>query len=168
MWPWGIAYRDLWLLFRLWGVPLGRAGYLSVQLGMAGIFAAGCVAGRRLGWTRKVLLAMVWALGAAWMMLCGPATESCTYIVLAPALTWALVAEAGKGLAPAYLAAYGLLLGGVVAGLLPHTSHLHSYGMQPLGALFFLGGALAGAGRRIVGPAGQRGLEVGMAAPRAA
>ena len=149
MWPWELAYRDLWLLIRLWALPVSRGGYLMMQLGLAGVCALVVLAARRLGWTRKSLLAIVWALGAGWMMLCGPATESCTYIVLAPALTWALVASAlprptlGRMVLP--LAAYGLLLAGVCAGLAPRTSNVHAYGMQPLAALLFLAGSLAGA-----------------------
>jgi hypothetical protein len=149
LWPWSIAYRDLWLLLRLWAVPVGRVGYLAIQLGMAAACAAVVLAARRLGWTRKRLLAIVWSLGAGWMMLCGPATESCTYIVLAPALTWAVVASIVPRPAPGRmalpLAAYGLLLLSVAAGLLPRTGTVHAYGMQPLAALLFFAGSLGGA-----------------------
>src|SRR5207249_4051656 len=37
------------------------------------------------------LLAVLTVLGTGWMMLCGPATETCTYIMVAPALAWTAV-----------------------------------------------------------------------------
>ena len=40
---------------------------------------------------QRELLTAVVALAACWMMLLGPATESCTYILLAPTLAWAVL-----------------------------------------------------------------------------
>ena len=50
------------------------------------------------------------------------------------------------------LVAYGLLLTGVAAGLLPRTANMHAYGMQPLAALLFFAGSLYGAGAQLVRP----------------
>jgi hypothetical protein len=38
-----------------------------------------------------VLITVVLALGAAWLMLLGPAVEAPTYVFLAPLLAWAVV-----------------------------------------------------------------------------
>jgi hypothetical protein len=147
MWPWTLAYRDLWLLIRLCGLPISHGGYLAIQVGLGSVCALVVLTARRMGWTRNSLLAIVWTLGAGWMMLCGPATESCTYIVLAPALTWALVASTmprptvGRMTVP--LAAYLLLLASVTAGILPQTSSVHGLGIQPFAALLFFSGSLA-------------------------
>jgi hypothetical protein len=139
------GYRDLWLLVRLSGAPLSPAGYMAVQLILAAACAAVCVAGRRLGWTRRPLLALAGGLGACWMVLCGPATESCTYVLLAPVLAWALV-EARRRPSPARLAlplaAAALLAAGLLAGLSPQVRALHALGMQPLAALLLFAAVL--------------------------
>src|SRR5579875_1567613 len=87
-WPLHMAYRDLWLLIRLFHVPLTPRGYLGVQLASAAGCAALCLAARLRGWPRRDVLAVILVLGTCWMTLCGPATESSTYILLAPALAW--------------------------------------------------------------------------------
>src|SRR5262249_17144648 len=58
-----------------------------------------CLAGRWRSWPRRTLLLVVLTLGSCWMILCGPATESCTYVLLAPVLAWGLVGG-GPALAP--------------------------------------------------------------------
>ncbi len=147
MWPFSIAYRDLWLLFRLVGAPLSPRVYLGLQVGLGLICAVVCFTACKLGWTRRPLLAIVSSLGACWMMLCGPATESCTYVLLAPALAWSLLGACYPRVSPWRLVApassSALLLAGVFAGLIANTSGIHGYGMQPLAALFLLIGTLA-------------------------
>jgi hypothetical protein len=49
------------------------------------------LAGRFAGWPQRQLLTMVLGLAGCWMVLCGPATESCTYILVAPTLAWAVL-----------------------------------------------------------------------------
>src|SRR5262249_51258876 len=90
-WPLAISYRDVWLLCRLWQVPLTLRGYLVIQLLAAAGVAALCLAGRWVGWPKRRLLTALLLLGTCWMTVFGPATESCTYILLAPALAWALL-----------------------------------------------------------------------------
>jgi hypothetical protein len=95
------AYRDLWLLFRLVGLPLSRQAYHTVQLLVAGMVAALCWWKARQGAEQRVVLNTILGLAACWMTLCGPATESCTYILLAPSLAWALLEVWHKPEAPA-------------------------------------------------------------------
>jgi hypothetical protein len=138
-WPVHVAYRDLWLLFRVTGSPVGPRLYLLMQIAAGAGCAALVVAGRLRGWAQREVLVAAFALGTCWMTLCGPATESCTYILLAPALAWALVdAHAGgwpRGLRSLPAAAATLLLAGILAGLFPGTANFHARGPQPLGAL---------------------------------
>jgi len=83
-------------------------------------------------------------LGCCWMVLLGPATESCTYILLAPALAWSLLETART---PRARWSFGLvaLAAGVlwtccVAGWFPFGKALRAVGLQPLGGLLLLAG----------------------------
>jgi hypothetical protein len=157
-WPDHMAYRDLWLLCRVWNVPLSASAYQAVQA----LTAAGCAAmvalARRRGWPERRVLEVVLVLGCCWMMACGPATESSTYVLLAPALAWWLVrARREGGLAPALLAqqAAGLLFLCVLVGLSPSGVRFHALALHPLAVLLLAASYLAGLAR-------------GLAAPRAA
>jgi hypothetical protein len=88
----------------------------------------------------------VLTLGSAWMMLLGPATESCTYVVLAPALGWWLVWAHAEGgvLARQALSQSAWLLGlCVLAGLSPNVTRFHGLGLHPLATLLFTAAAAA-------------------------
>ena len=86
-----IAPRDLWLLLRFAHIPVTEAIYRVIQLGSAAAIAFLCFWGRWKNWPRERLIAAAFSLGCVWMLLCGPATESVTYIMLAPALIFALL-----------------------------------------------------------------------------
>jgi hypothetical protein len=138
-WPPHMAYRDLWLLFRVAAVPVGPRGYQAIQALSGVACAAICVAGRLRNWEPARVLTAVLVLGTCWMTLCGPATESSTYVLLAPALAWGMLAaraEKWTGLVrwlPG--AAAGLLLVSFLAGVSPRARDLHALGPQPLAAL---------------------------------
>jgi hypothetical protein len=83
--------RDLWLIIRLAHIPIGLLGYRVVQLFLAGGAALVCLAARWAGWPQRRLLTMLFSLAGCWMVLCGPASESCTYILVAPILAWAVL-----------------------------------------------------------------------------
>ena len=147
-WPLHMAYRDLWLLFRVLHVPITPAAYQIVQIAGGGACAVVCMLGRWRGQPVRQVLATVLALGSCWMILLGPATESATYILLAPALAWSLVAER-MGVAKVHVfAGSGLLLACLLAGLFRGAADFHGRGIHPLGALFFAAGSLIGALRR--------------------
>jgi hypothetical protein len=138
-WPPHMAYRDLWLLIRLFHVPLTPLGYLGVQLASAAGCAALCLAARLRGWPRREVLAVILVLGSCWMTLCGPATESSTYVLLAPAMAW-LVLRAEIERWPWLLGlmtrmALVLFLFCVVRGLWPGVNRIHALGLQPQAAL---------------------------------
>jgi alpha-1,2-mannosyltransferase len=92
------AYRDLWLLVRLY-VPnltleqrhILRAVYMAAQVSAGGGIAVLCWRRQRSGWLPKPLLTATLGLAVAWMMLLGPATESSSFVLLAPSLAWSLV-----------------------------------------------------------------------------
>ncbi|HEY7328675.1 MAG TPA: glycosyltransferase family 87 protein [Gemmataceae bacterium] len=138
-WPVHMAYRDLWLLIRLFHLPLTPLGYLGVQLASAAGCAILCLVARLRGWPRRDLLAVILVLGTCWMTLCGPATESSTYVLLAPALAWT-VQRAENEHWPWLLGlmtrmALVLFLFCVVRGLWPGVNRIHALGLQPQAAL---------------------------------
>jgi hypothetical protein len=83
--------RDLWTLLYACGIELNLRLYFFVQILGGGAIAALCVFGRWKGWGTDRLLTAVLALVSCWMLLLGPATESATYIILAPAISFAAV-----------------------------------------------------------------------------
>jgi hypothetical protein len=138
-WPLETSYRDMWLLCRLWHLPLGLGGYRVVQLGAAALAAGLCLAGRRAGWPAGRLLPLLFVLGSCWMMLFGPATESSTYCLFAAPLAWAAL-DAFAGRRPAWVrggvaVSYGLVAGAFVAGWFPFAPRIYTLGPHPLGAL---------------------------------
>jgi hypothetical protein len=158
-WPPHMAYRDLWLLIRLFHVPLTPRGYMGVQLVAGAGCALVCVAARLRGWPGRDVLAAILALGTCWMTLCGPATESSTYILLAPALAAALLnAECDHWpwlAAWMVRVAFLLFMICVIRGLWPGVNRIHALGLQPQGALLLslayvavLARALAASGRQ--------------------
>jgi hypothetical protein len=120
---------------------------------LLGLAAGAGVLGMSLWWARRLadpraLLTRVLMLFAVWAVLFGPATESCSYVVLAPAVAWALVeafqrpgAWGGKALLLLSLFLMGPSVTDFVGKQLRH--HAYLYGTQPLGALLFLGYLLA-------------------------
>ncbi|HTU92174.1 MAG TPA: glycosyltransferase 87 family protein [Gemmataceae bacterium] len=138
-WPLHMAYRDLWLLIRLFHVPMSPRGYLVVQLLSAAACAALCLALRLRGSLRRDVLAAILVLGTSWMTLCGPATESSTYVLLAPTLAW-MVQRAESERWPRLLGlmtrmAFILFLFCVVRGLWSGINRIHALGLQPQAAL---------------------------------
>ena len=125
---------------------------------------------------RLLIFLAALALGTCWMTLVGPATESCTYILLAPVLAWAVLSATrqpwrswGAGTAEPWpmavrwmpAAAWWLFLACVLAGLGPWTNRVHALGLHPLAALLLTmscvvailrAAAAAGPGRRTSKP----------------
>ncbi|HEV3257782.1 MAG TPA: glycosyltransferase family 87 protein [Gemmataceae bacterium] len=146
-WPAAQTYRDLRLLCRVWLVPLSAQAYLAVQVFMGGAMAALCLAARRVRWPTRRLLTLVLALGCCWMTVLGPATESSTYILLAPSLCWAILEAWGEPrlqwarVVP--LMSYGLFVLAQTALWFPRGSEVGKYGPQPMAAVLLLGSVVA-------------------------
>jgi hypothetical protein len=139
-WPTELAYRDLRLLLRVWGLPVGGAAYTALRLTSAALVAALCLAGRR--WPMRRRLNSALNLGLCWVLLCGPATEGATYQLMGPALAWALLdtwrrcRPFAQAVALASAASFWLALG---ANLFPFASRVHALGLHPLSALLLFG-----------------------------
>jgi hypothetical protein len=149
--PLELTYRDLQLLSRLSFGPMGPRLYLAVQLLAGAGMAVLCLVGRLASWPERKLLTLLVGLGCCWMTVFGPATESCTYVLLAPTLAWSLLA-AWLGERPRWLRAwlvgsYGLLVASYVSCWFPSEYRLHTWGLQPLAGLLLLVCLLADAFR---------------------
>ena len=86
-----IAPRDLWMLLRVFRIELDLRVYFVVQVLGGGAIAALCMYGRWRDWSTDRLLTALFCLVCCWMLLLGPSPESSTYIILAPAISLAMV-----------------------------------------------------------------------------
>jgi hypothetical protein len=154
-WPLEATYRDLRLLFRLCLTPLSANAYRLIQLVAAAIIALICAvkSGNLLQGRREEqrpangdmqecdALLFLFALASCWMTVLGSATESCTYILLGPALAVVVVQAWLEG-RPRWertilAVSYGLLLIAQLSSWFPFGTQFHSYGPQPAGGLLF-------------------------------
>jgi hypothetical protein len=140
------TYRDVRLLLRKGGITISDGSFLALQLGCGAGILSVCWLGRQSGWSRRQLLVTALDLGCCWMVLVGPATESCTYMLLAPSLAWS-VFEAWQ--LPRNYSSLGflmlgsaLLLACSIACWFPGGRFVGSVGLHPLGGLFILAGFL--------------------------
>jgi hypothetical protein len=175
-WPIEKLPLDLWFLIHwVWHLPIPPKVYSLIQLGSAGALALFCAVQTLRGWAKNRILIGLFCLVSIWMTLCGPATESYTYLILAPAIVLALV-QAFDGHQPAPLrilvsAAYILQLLAVTrASFLPHFKPFWALSVLPFSALLFLAYALLWLfnnslwlveGARIAGSADRRVGETG-------
>jgi hypothetical protein len=88
------APQDLWRALKLTG--MSELVYHAIQAasGLALVWLA--LTGRRHRWTEERLISSLFLLGSTWLVLFGPATESATYLLLAPALVFAALAAVGE------------------------------------------------------------------------
>jgi Glycosyltransferase family 87 len=140
--------RDLWTLLYACGIELNLRLYFLVQILGGAAIAALCVFGRWRQWTTDRLLTAVFTLVSCWMLLLGPATESATYIILAPAICLATV-EAFSRPFPRWMrvlavSAISILIGGAAfiawAG---RRRDLYSMSIQQFGTILFVIFAIA-------------------------
>src|SRR5262249_35769321 len=89
--------RSLDHLLAAYRFPISPRTYNLLEVvGGAGVLGVCLAWARRLG-DPRALLTRVSLLFAAWVGLLGPATETCTFVILGPAIGWAVVeAFAGK------------------------------------------------------------------------
>ena len=84
-------YRDFRAVWRVYVAPMSMRQYMIVQLTVAAIIAVICLIGRSQHRPMHQRLTMLLSLACCWMTVFGPATESATYILLAPIVAWMLV-----------------------------------------------------------------------------
>jgi hypothetical protein len=140
--------RNIFQIFAALHLPVSRNLQLLLQAGSGAAIAVLAVLGRfRFRWSETRVLLAIFCLVDAWMLLFGPATESATYVMLAPAVVLALAQSLGQPL-PRRMA---WLAGAALAVLLSGTA-INSFlrlgktplvmSVQPAGALLFAGFAV--------------------------
>jgi hypothetical protein len=135
-WPTGAAYRDLRLLCRVCGLAVTAETYTALRLGGAALVAGVCWAGRR--WPVRQRLASMLHLGLCWVLLCGPATESPTYLLLGPVMGWAMIdvwRHGGPIARAAILASAAAAWAAIGANLFRWAADVHALAPQPFSAL---------------------------------
>ena len=136
-------YRDLRLLCQAWHIPLSPIAYQLIQLLAAATIAACCLAARLARWHERRLLTMLCSLACCWMTLLGPATESSTYILLAPTLAWSLLdawlQPLSRWIRTGLVITFGLFLLTQTAVWFPGAArHVRALGLHPLAALLLV------------------------------
>jgi hypothetical protein len=132
------AFRDFWLILRVLRVPIDPRGWTVLQC-LAGLaLAAWLWLEKRRGATAERLDYLLLALGTCWMLLFGPATESATYVILAPSLSLAFLRWRGTKYLAGAIACYALL---IASQMLSSWGHQHqnayTHLVQPVGTLIF-------------------------------
>jgi hypothetical protein len=124
------APRDWTIITRSW------LGWVPGSTVARGVSAVAGLAFAAVVWrTRRLLTAF--ALGSVWMTLFGPATESQTYTLVAPALATTILTARGWAKALA-VAAWWLFTLQVVRDAFPQGWHLAVLGPQPMGAAILM------------------------------
>lgn len=135
------SYRDFHLLLRLAGLSMSPASYRALQLAIAAGIAAIIVRGRE-RFSRPEMLGAILDLSCGWMTLLGPATESCTYTLLAPTLAltgWQAMRPGRSGWTRGlFVAIVALIIGGMTATALPGGKSF-AFFASPLAALLLFG-----------------------------
>ena len=159
-----LAYRDFYLLTRWVGHPPPPEIYQGLQLLTAALVAAMCVLGRWVGWSKQYLVHSLMLLGCCWLIVFGPATESCTYILLAPGMAWALVdafaSPSSIGTRVVLTLVFGLCMTNSIANWFPDAREW-CFPLQPLAARTVLSGTWLAC----VGRLGTRQADCGGAGP---
>jgi hypothetical protein len=149
-WALDEAYRDLRLVCRVWLRPLSPKTYRAVQVATGAIIAAVCLARRRTLASQGRFLTLLLSLACCWMTVFGFATESCTYLLLAPALAWAVleswVQPTRWQWRALLLASYGLFLATQLVIAIGGGRHWSNWGPQPVAGLMLFGCLMAAAG----------------------
>ncbi len=139
-----IAPRDLWMVLKMLHVPVPERAYMAFQALSGAAIAVLAVLGRfRWRWPEERVLMAIFSPVSTWMLLCGPATESATYVMLAPAVVFALVESLESRFPPwmrgIIISAYVVLLLGLgINSFLGLKKSIYVMSVQPVGALLFV------------------------------
>jgi len=135
--------RDLWTLLYACGIELNLRLYFFIQISGGACIAALVFFGRLKKWGTDRQLTMIFTLTSCWMLLLGPATESATYIMLAPAISLAAV-EAFSRPFPRWMRALAataltILIGGAAfISFAGRRRDLWSMSIQQIGTVLFV------------------------------
>jgi hypothetical protein len=160
-WCLDLWYRDVRFLCKIWWEPLAPRTYQFLQVGAAAALAGLCLAGRWAGWSRARLTTSALGLSCCWMLVLGPCTEGCTYILLAPALVWAIVETNSSARSYLYrallLLSYAALLSVFVATLFPWNRAFQNLAPHPFAGVVLFAALLGETLRQLVRPSDLRG-----------
>jgi hypothetical protein len=143
-WPTEKLPLDLWFVVHwVLHLPIPQKVYSLIQLGSAAALALLCALGTWKKWQTERVLIGLFCLSAIWMTLCGPATESYTYMLLAApailALLQSLHSKQAFWIRFWVLASVALQFLAVArASFLPHFKPFWILAAQPISALLFL------------------------------
>jgi hypothetical protein len=143
------VFRDVMLFARVWLSPISRSTYQVLQLVVGAAIAIVCWRQSRIDPSKSRLMATVLVLCSGWMMAFGPATEGTTYIIFAPAATWAVlqvwITPTWTGRRMAVTAAFLILVAAQVQLLLPFGRPVDWLAGQPVATLIFMVSAASSA-----------------------
>ena len=127
-------------LFVLYGQPLNTTTFALIEAIAGAVVFGLCVACARQATDVRQRMASVFEWFAIWVVLFGPATESCTYVVAAPVIAWRLLEALRRpncGPTVALLTASLLMMGPLVTDMFGKLirNFANGHGSQPLGAI---------------------------------
>ena len=137
-----VAPRDLWMLLQWAHLHLAASAYQMMQVTSGGAIAVYAVVARLRQRPLQPLLVSVFIFAICWMLLLGPASESATYVILAPVVVLTLIQAFGES-APgcwrwATLVSFMLLVASLGVNSFTHSNRaLWAMSLQPLAALIF-------------------------------
>jgi hypothetical protein len=143
-WPAEKLPLDLWFLIHwVLHLPISPKVYTLIQLGSAVALALFCALTTWKKWHVARILVGLFCLSATWMTLCGPATESYTYMLLAAPAILAFMHSACSGqpfrIRIWVLASLALQFLAVArASFMPHYKPFWILATLPISALLFL------------------------------
>jgi hypothetical protein len=111
-------YRDFRALWRVYVMSMRQQTYLIIELATAMLIALACLIACYRKMPIELWLANTLSLACCWMVVMGPATESATYILLAPAVAWGIVLSESNPKSRLARIAYGIILGLFIASQL--------------------------------------------------
>jgi hypothetical protein len=138
------TYRDFWLILRVLRIPVSTQGWAVLQAVSGAGLAVYLWIVKRRGVGADGLDFLLLTLGTCWMLLFGPATESSTYVILAPALILAGLRWSGSVSVRGAYASYAFLIASQMVTSWAHQ-HQNEYThlIQPIGALILAGTVFA-------------------------
>jgi alpha-1,2-mannosyltransferase len=143
------TYRDFWLLLRVLRAPISTPGWALLQAASGAALAVYLYMAYRRGTPAGKLDFLLLALGACWMLLFGPATESSTYVILAPPLVlgwvyWLAQGAGAGGYLKGAVACYILLIASQMLSSWGHQyQNAYTHLIQPFGAMILAGAVIA-------------------------
>jgi hypothetical protein len=130
-------------LFVIYGRPLQPSAFAMAEAAAGACVFALCLWVARQTTNARVRFTRMFELFAVWVVLFGPATESCTYVVAAPVIAWRLLESlqtSRTALQPFALIASLLMMGPAVTDMFGRLvrNFANEHGSQPIGAIVLL------------------------------